>query len=339
MTLRRQGDAPAECPMIIDLHTQVWSSVDQLGPDTAERVRARLAARWSQIDASPAAHEKAMDCVDGAVVIGFRSELLGARIPNEFIAEIVGRNPARLVGVAGVDPLAGDALDQVSAAKALKLVGVAVSPSCQGFHPAHSAAMRVYERCADAGLALFVTAQEPLTSRAVLELARPAAWDEVARAFPKLPIVISRLGWPWIDETLVLIAKHETVHADIAGLASRPWQVYNTLLTAASMGVMNKLLFASGFPYETPANAIETLYTLNAFSQGTQLPSIARSAIRSMVERDSLASLGIQSRIMPTVSAPEEEEESVDESEDALSGSGTISSSRRRSAAEDDVDS
>ena len=128
---------------------------------------------------------------------------------------------------------------------------------------------------------------------------------------PKLPIVISQLGHPWIDETLLLLSKHECVFADISLVSSRPWQLYNALLDAFSMDVMDKLLFGSGFPLETPARAIESLYTVNAFSHGTQMPSVARASIRSIVERDSLACLCIDSEITTGSHRSELDEEEV----------------------------
>jgi predicted TIM-barrel fold metal-dependent hydrolase len=115
----------------------------------------------------------------------------------------------------------------------------------------------------------------------------------VARSFPTLPIVIGELGYPWIDEALVLMGKHERVWADLSGIVARPWQLYTTLLTAVGLGVMDKLLFASGFPFEQPAKAIENLYSLHALSQGTTMPGIPRALIRGIVERDALECLGI----------------------------------------------
>jgi predicted TIM-barrel fold metal-dependent hydrolase len=296
--------------MIIDLHTHVWASLDQLGQELAARWRRRAAENGAgQIDAGPAAHERNMGCVDGAVVWGFRADRIGARIPNEFIAEFTAKDPRRRVGVAGIDPMSADVFDQIESAVGLGLAGVTVSPACQGFHPTHSTAMRVYERCADLGLPLFVTLKEPPPSGAALEFARPGAWDEVARSFPGLAIVIGHLGYPWIDEALLLVGKHDRVHADISGVASRPWQLYNALLSASSYGVMEKLLFGSGFPNDSPARAIETLYTLNSYNHGTQLPSIARASIRAIIEKDSLACLGIDAEIATRPAEPEEVEE------------------------------
>jgi predicted TIM-barrel fold metal-dependent hydrolase len=128
----------------------------------------------------------------------------------------------------------------------------------------------------------------------LLEFGRPAAWDEVARTFPSLPIVIGEFGFPWIDETMVLLGKHARVYAEVSGVVSRPWQLFNALLSAASLGVMDRLLFGSGFPFEAPAKAIEQLYSVNTIAIGTQLPSVSRAAVRAIVERDALRILGIE---------------------------------------------
>lgn len=285
--------------MIIDLHTQVWSNLDQLGREPAERIRARQTERIGTLDGSPAAHERAMTCVDGSLVFAFRSSRLGAHVPNELIAEFVARDPKRRAGVAAIEPLAPDAAEQVNAAIRLGFVGVTVSPAAQGFHPAHSDAMEVYEKCAASGLPVFITLGDPLAHQSMLEFGRPVMWDEVARTVPELRIVINQLGHPWVDETLTLLAKHEHVYADISGVASRPWQLYNALLNASAMRVMDKLLFASGFPRETPAKTIESLYTINAFSHGTQLPSVPRSLIRGIIERDAFTCLGIEAHLVP----------------------------------------
>ncbi|MHC4992376.1 MAG: amidohydrolase family protein [Planctomycetota bacterium] len=284
--------------MIIDLYTQVWSSFDQLGREIAERFRADRSQSWSELDGSPPAHEQAMACVDGSVVVGWRSERLGAHIPNELVADFVRRDPRR-VGIAGVDPMRDDVLDQIESALALGLSGIAVSPASQGFHPAHSDAMRIYERCLELSMPVFVCTFDPITASTDLSFARPVLWDEVARSFPDLRLVMCQLGHPWVDETLVLLGKHPRVFAEISGIACRPWQLYNTLLNALSFGVMDKMLFGSGFPRQTPAKAIEALYSINTFSHGTQLPSIPRSHIRGIVERDSLACIGIEAEITP----------------------------------------
>ncbi len=283
--------------MIIDVRTYVWSSLDQLGRELSQRLRHRSAERFEEYEAATASHDRAMTCVDASLVFGFRSERLGARVPNELVAEFASADARRRLGVGGIDPMSLDAMQQIKACPDLGLVGINVSPACQGFHPAHSTAMRVYERCAEMGLPVFVTMLEPLTPSTMLEFARPALWDEVAQAFPNLPIVFAGFGYPWVDETLMMLGKHPRLYADISGVANRPWQLYNSLQSAAGLNVMDKLLFASGFPFGKPEDAIEAIYSVNTYSHGTHLPSVPRAQIRSIVERDSLACLGIEAEI------------------------------------------
>ncbi|HMN95417.1 MAG TPA: amidohydrolase family protein [Phycisphaerales bacterium] len=293
---------------IIDVHARVWNSPEQFGQEISRLLRLREADRWVRLDASSAALERSSSCTDVALVHGFRADAMGAYVPHELVAEFVRAEPRRRLGVGGIDPMGRDPLGQVQSAADLGLVAIAVSPMCQGFHPTHSAAMRVYERCAALGLPIFAVRGVPLTTGAILEFGRPSAWDEVARNFPSLGLVIGELGYPWIDEALVLSGKHANVWTEISGVVSRPWQLYNALLTAVSLGVMDKLLFGSGFPHEDPARAIENLYSLNAFGHGTQLPSVPRSAIRAIVERDALRALRLDVDVLGPLGRPIEEE-------------------------------
>lgn len=282
-------------PMIVDCATRVFNAPEQLGRETAAAVRRIMASRGARLESTAAAHERASAPVAASLVHGFQSRLLDAGIPNEFVAEVVRTNPARLAGIAGIDPMAPDAKSQLERALELGLVGVSISPSAQGFHPAHSDAMRLYGRIEELGLPLFVLRPGPPVPAGTLEFDRPTGLDEVARAHPRLRIVVGELGWPWTDECLAMLIKHPNVFAEISGVAGRPWQLYTALLGAQAMGVLDKLFFGSGFPYEQPAKAIEHLYSVNAFAHGTQLPAIPRTALRSIAERDPFAVLGIDS--------------------------------------------
>jgi hypothetical protein len=283
--------------MTIDVHCRVWSGLDQLGGEISAQLRRRQVEDWGQLDASPAAQERASSSVGASIVLGLRATRLGACVPNEFIADFVAKDPRRRIGVGGIDPTEPGAMDQLEAAVAMGLSGVTVSPPLQGFHPAHSDAMRLYDRCVELGFPVFVSGLSAFAASAQLEFARPALWDEVARSFPRLPIVIGQLGHPWVDETLLLLQKHENVWSDVAEVASRPWQLYGALLNAASLGVMPKLLFGSNFPFQAPTKTIEALYSVNALASGTQLPTIPRSLICGIVERDAMTCLGLDASV------------------------------------------
>jgi uncharacterized protein len=279
--------------MIIDCHTRLWSDSRQLGPETAETLAQGAPKSWAEQCGDAAAHGRATSCIDASFVLGHRAELVGANVPNELIAEFVGRDPQRRLGIAGIDPLASTVQHDLSTALDLGLVGVALSPSLAGFHPTHSSAMRIYEWCCEHHLPIIVTMPQPIPAAAVLDFARPIHWDEVARSFPNLHIMFTQMGYPWIDELLVLAGKHKHVFAEVSSVATRPWQVYNALSTAWSLNVMDRLLFGSGFPMSTPQQAIESLYSVNVSIKGTPLPPIPRARVKEIVERDALTCLGI----------------------------------------------
>lgn len=291
--------------MIVDCHTHVWQSPDQLGQldlgDLPKRSRAqapRISPNrtiWRSIPSADVEHHWAQSgTVDKSIVLGFKSRYLRAEIPNQYVADYVRRFPAKLIGFAGIDPTERDAVGEVKLAKSdLQLRGLTISPANQDFHPADSRAMRVYAEAERLGMPVLIHPGSQFTEHSKLEFGRPHLLDEVARSFPQLRIVIAQLGQPWVDETILMLGKHANVFADVSGLLRRPWQAYNSLVSAYEYGVTDKLLFGSDFPYTNATECIETLYSINQLAQGTNLPVVPREALRGIVERDTLALLGL----------------------------------------------
>lgn len=293
--------------MIVDCHTHIWQSPDQLGQvelgDVARGPRARNVRLpspgrtiWRSIPAAdPDYHWSQRGTVDKSIVLGFKSRYLHAEIPNRLVADYVKRDPARLIGFAGIDPTERSAVEELRIAREdLRLRGVTFSPANQDFHPADTRAMRVYAEAEQLGMPILFHPVGQFTEQSKLEFARPYLLDEVARSFPKLRIVVAQLGQPWVDETICLLGKHPNVFADVSGLLGRPWQAYNALVSAHQYGVIEKLLFGSDFPYTNANECIETLYSLNQIAQGTNLPVVPRESLRGIVERDTLSLLGLE---------------------------------------------
>ncbi len=278
--------------MIVDLCTHIWTSPEQLGVGAAAYLR-----RWGgpiEIQGSPSAHAEACRCVNKTLVLALRSAMLGAEVPNDLIAEYVARDGQGRIGVAAVDPTQEGAVAQAKACLSRReFRGLTVSPPLQGFHPADTRAMALYELACDRGVPIWFCGGPTFPMLGKLEYARPALLDEVAREFPKLTMVVSGMGWPHVEECVALLAKQPRVFADVAGLVGRPWVAYNALVLAHQFEVTDKVLLASGFPALTPARAIEGLYRLHELTAGTSLPTVPREVMRGIVERDSLGLLGI----------------------------------------------
>lgn len=277
--------------MIVDCHTHVWADPCQLGPDARQYLRRQ--GGQDDLAASPADHELASRCVDKSLVMGFRSAHLGACVPNDLVAHYVAKHRQSLIGIAAVDPPTEgpDQADELLQRPEFR--GLTVSPALQDFHPADSRAMRLYALAAERNAPVFVHQGTHFPGAARMEYARPLLLDEIAREFPTLRIVLGGLGHPWVEEAIALVGKHPHVYADIACLIRRPWQAYNALVLAHQFGVMDKVLFGSDFPYGTAAQAIESVYRLHEVTQGTNLPTVPREVLRSMVERDAVSVLGM----------------------------------------------
>lgn len=273
--------------MIIDCHTKVWDHTARFG-----RAQVPMVAEAAGIDLER--YLRAIDPVDRAIVLAFKSRYLDAEISNRSVAECVSRHASKLIGFAGIDPTERDALEELRIAQEeLNLKGVTLSPAMQNFHPSDTRAMRIYEECTRRGMPI-VFDQNYRDPAARMEFGKPLLLDEVAREFPDLRMVIAHLGFPWTQETIVLLAKHKNAYADVAGLLRHPWTAYTALLLAHEHGVTDKLLFGSNFPVRSPAACIEAMYSINQLSAGSNLPTIPREQLRGIVERDALGLLGIE---------------------------------------------
>ena len=290
--------------MIVDCHTRIWRSADQLGRSTAGWTRSQIASTGTSRaipDAAPENHLAACQPVDKTIVLGFCSSYLDAKVPNDFLADYVRAHGDRLIGFAGIDP--GEpvtAVEEVQRAHgALGLKGIVVSPSAQGFHPASTGALRVFEQAVRLHMPVVFGQGVLPMAEAKMEYGHPHLLDEVARELPDLKIIVAHMGFPWVQECIALLGKQPNVYADVSRLVRRPWCAYNALLLAHEYGVMDRLLFGSDFPFASATTAIESLYSLNQISHGTSLPMIPRERLRAIVESNALDLLGIKAPLTP----------------------------------------
>ena len=294
--------------MICDCHTHIWQNPAQLGaawashrPTLESEVDPATCLRIRSTAATPAAdadyHLQQLAEVNQAFVLGFVSRYTGTDIPNRYIGDYVAAHPGRFFGFAGIDPTHADARQHLREARLrYNLCGAVVSPACQDFHPADSRAIKLYGVAEELAMPLIVHQPGTDLTPAKLEFARPSLWDEILRDFPGLTVVFTQLGWPWIDETLMLLTRHPRCFADLSGVARFPVRTYHALLDAVSLGVADKLLFGSDFPFFSVRQSLEALYSLNSVALGSEGLLVPRAVLRQIVERDAAALLGIGER-------------------------------------------
>jgi hypothetical protein len=278
--------------MIVDCHVHIWESTRQLGR-CAEPGRL---GPYSSAAKSASIHdmEAGSSPVDVCFVLGFRSVAMGADIPNKFIADCVQRYPNKVIGFGSVDPEHDDVLLEAERIRTdYRLAGFVLSPSGQGFHPTSTHVTRLYEYARAHQMPIIIHCGPPFGGP-FCEFSEPVLWSSVVREYGSVKFVFTDMGWPWTDQAMLMAAEYENVYIDLAGVATRTWIAYQTLIKAYQLGLTGKLLLGSDFPSAGAAAAIESMYNINQLATATNLPTIPRQKLREIVESNALACLGLE---------------------------------------------
>lgn len=220
--------------------------------------------------------------VDLGVLLPLRSENHNWRVSNEYVRQIVDEAQGRLIGFAGVSPLAYDAPTELRhAIEALNLRGLKLHPPMQMFDPGDARCFPVYELMQAYGLPiLFHTGSGPtqLSDR----YSNPHLVDEVAVHFPKLKIIMAHAGRFWYQETLTMLRRHPNIYIDISANVGKAtgYGLLLALLVAVKevVGDVKRVLFASDYPWYQPKRMFDLLKEAQAASRILPEPLVITDA-------------------------------------------------------------
>ncbi len=142
---------------------------------------------------------KEMDAggIDVAVAMA-RFATTWGNVPTEDVAELVKTYPGRFVGFGAVDGAdVPAAVAEVGRIADFGLRGVAMDNprSTPPLYDDDERLFPIYERCQSLGLLLSLTSS--IFIGPDLSYSMPVHIQRVAKAFPKLPIMVPHGGWPW----------------------------------------------------------------------------------------------------------------------------------------------
>ncbi|MBD5418144.1 MAG: amidohydrolase [Desulfovibrio sp.] len=195
--------------------------------------------------------------IDMAVTTGRQSRIHGS-IPNSEIVEIVKQYP-RMIGIAGLDAnwptsRAVDEIDEFVINGPLK--GVGLEPGAAEF-PMHTDDPRlypVYQYCSDHDLPVFIMAgggQGP-----DLTYSMPDHIGRVCRDFPKLTVVNTHGGYPWVPQILfqAMMCPNMYIAPDMYTYNMPGAEQY----AVASHGILReRFIFGTGYPFIPFKPAVE----------------------------------------------------------------------------------
>lgn len=271
--------------MIVDCHVNIWND---------EHVRPLFAVGTAYSrpgSVSPRADAdtiyQAMRGVDRAIVFSLRyGDSAGIDGNDEVTAAAVKKYPDKFVGFAAVDPRRRDAMELLEhAIEDLGLKGVKFGPIYNGVSLLDPRMEPVYRYCVKNNLPLTMHMGTTFAENAPIEYGRPLAVDEIASRYPDVKLIMAHMAHPWSDECIVIARKRSNVYCEVSAIFYRPWQFWNTLITAQEYRITerNKIFWGTDFPFSGVEESMAGLREVNRLVEGTNLPRVSQETIDAIL--------------------------------------------------------
>lgn len=281
--------------MICDVHSHAWEDPRHFTEDfRRQAARARAGVAVDLTVRYDTYRDSAPDDTI-TIVFGGKARRSGVWVEDEYVAQYVAADPARLIGFLSVDPTQPGWQEELrDGHERLKLRGVKLLPMYAGFSPDDSSLDSFWQYATDRGLPVLLHTGTAFVAQAPLDCTLPRLVDRVAMKFPDVKIIMAHLSHPYEGECVATIRKHPNVFADVSALHYRPFQLYHSLMLVQEYGVWNKLLFGTDFPFTTVNASIAGIRGLNRMLDGTALPRLDERQIDAMIHRNALDLLGLK---------------------------------------------
>jgi len=280
--------------MMIDVHSHAWEYPRHFGDDFRRQAKRARAGVEVDLTVRYEDYRREAPAETRTIVFGGKARNSGLWVEDQFVASYVQAHPDTLIGFLSVDPTQpGWESEMVEGHRGLGLRGIKLLPMYAGFQPDDTRLDPLWKYATENRLPVLLHTGTTFISQAPLDCTLPRHIDRVAIRFPEVKIIMAHLSHPYEGECVVTIRKHPNVYADISALHYRPFQLYHSLMLVQEYGVWDKVLFGSDYPFTTVNASIDGLRNLNEMLEGTALPRLNLDAIEAMIQRDSLASLGL----------------------------------------------
>ncbi|MPZ54115.1 MAG: amidohydrolase family protein [Acidimicrobiia bacterium] len=215
---------------------------------------------------------------------------LSIDLANDYMAALVRRYPDDLVGMAAVNPrykgveAAREELRR--AIEDLGLRGLKLYPMYDHYSPDDpELALPVFERAVELDIPVMVHMGSTPVRDAPLRMGWPVLLDEVARTFPDLRLLVCHTGFPWVDECLVMVGRHENLYLDVSHFNSLLDQraTYDFLVRAKQLGCsLSKVCFGTDYPgFDPPGPLLARFALVNDVSSGQK--TVPRNLMAGML--------------------------------------------------------
>lgn len=194
--------------------------------------------------------------ITGAVCSGRDLRSVGGPyVSNEYIASLMKEYPV-FIGVAGVDPLGENVgSDMEHSIQDLGLRGFSVDPFALKTTADDKRFYPIYEKCLELGVPVIITVGPlPIRGGSYMEWGSPLPVDRVCADLPDLKILLSHAGFPWTQELIAMVWRHENLYIESSIYRHLPGA--NLLVEAVNTCIGDKMCYASAYPYADYSQAL-----------------------------------------------------------------------------------
>ncbi|MHB1126653.1 MAG: amidohydrolase family protein [Bacillota bacterium] len=191
----------------------------------------------------------------------WRSYLDGSMLWDEspdLIHQELGGHPDRFTGLYGINPMKRmeGVRELERAVKEFGFVGAHLHTHGYGLQVNDAAYFPYYAKCEELGVvAVIMVGSESAAQPAYV--AKPVMLDDVAIYFPKLKIVASHTGWPWVDEAIMMAFRHSNVYIGTAGHTPKYWSP--SLVHFINSWGKGKVMWGTSFPLVDHQKSLEQI--------------------------------------------------------------------------------
>lgn len=170
-------------------------------------------------------------------------------LDNDYTAKVMKKNPDKVIGFALINPLQKTAVDQLKQSiEVLGLRGMKLHPVAHGYFLSnHLCVDPLLKICVDADLPVIVHGGSDLPTH-------PYEFDEMARVFPEVKLIMAHMGYMWTcDQARVVAKRRENVYLDTAAVAPAE------IALAVEIVGANKIVMGSDNPFWSPKLEVEKI--------------------------------------------------------------------------------
>lgn len=182
---------------------------------------------------------------------------------NDYVARIAGEMPGKITGIAGINPFAPDVLDKIDhAINTLQLKGISIEPAFMDAWADDRRFDPIYGMCQESGIPVFFTiGPRPFGNGTEMRYCQPLSIDTVAARFPRMRILVSHGGFPWMQEMIAIAFRNDNVWFETSAYWFMPGASH-MVVEAANGYLREKICFGSAYPFAPVRETIDRLSAL-----------------------------------------------------------------------------